>query len=513
MTQAKRGIVSIRDSKLLSDSETQNISGGNVLLLKPVRLELSGDVLKIQKEYAQNENISKTQKFSAADENGVVFPKERKVNIMRQKAGGLGLSIKGGSENKLPILISRIFKDQAADHTGQLFVGDAIIKVNNTVLDQCTHDDAVNILRVAGEQVTLLVRHYRPATPFLNKNLVKSKNNPSSSEESSSNQLQDENNWQSPRNSRESDQSWTSTSSEKKWIDVVSLNLILACVTRYIPGTDKRRPNAFEVKCRDGQSSGVVQCEDGVSLADWVKHISNNITQLTSQQITIWNKTFESHLQIVDMCWVSERTMSHQPWHRWKQKFVVVKGCNIYVLDNPPETVGDIGGCDRIFKVYQAMFRTLKESEHVDDRPFCFLLQTSLTTSIYFSTETKSELKRVESAWHKATYAAITRLASKTFSVVVKNKSAGLTLDWIMGFGLYDIEEKRYVWKYKFSQLKGSSDDSKSKLRLHFQDADTKRIETKELQCNNLQGLLYCMHAFLTAKVVSVDPNFLKSSS
>lgn len=52
------------------------------------------------------------------------------VQITRQKLGGLGLSIKGGAEHKLPILISRIYKDQAADVTGQLFVGDAIIKVS-----------------------------------------------------------------------------------------------------------------------------------------------------------------------------------------------------------------------------------------------------------------------------------------------------------------------------------------------------------------------------------------------
>lgn len=50
--------------------------------------------------------------------------------MTRQKVGGLGLSIKGGAEHKLPILISRIFKDQAADRTGELFVGDAIIKGN-----------------------------------------------------------------------------------------------------------------------------------------------------------------------------------------------------------------------------------------------------------------------------------------------------------------------------------------------------------------------------------------------
>lgn len=42
------------------------------------------------------------------------------------------MSIKGGAEHKLPILISKIYKDQAADVTGQLFVGDAIIKVKKS---------------------------------------------------------------------------------------------------------------------------------------------------------------------------------------------------------------------------------------------------------------------------------------------------------------------------------------------------------------------------------------------
>lgn len=57
---------------------------------------------------------------------------ERMVQIRRDRNSGLGLSIKGGAEHKLPILISKIYKEQAADITGQLFVGDAIIKVKKT---------------------------------------------------------------------------------------------------------------------------------------------------------------------------------------------------------------------------------------------------------------------------------------------------------------------------------------------------------------------------------------------
>lgn len=52
------------------------------------------------------------------------------MKIVRDDKTGLGLSIKGGAEHNLPIMISQIFKDQAADKTGKLFVGDAIIKGN-----------------------------------------------------------------------------------------------------------------------------------------------------------------------------------------------------------------------------------------------------------------------------------------------------------------------------------------------------------------------------------------------
>lgn len=59
------------------------------------------------------------------------------VQVRRSKDGGMGLSIKGGAEHKLPILISKINKDSAAESTGQLFVGDAILKVCNHLYFFC----------------------------------------------------------------------------------------------------------------------------------------------------------------------------------------------------------------------------------------------------------------------------------------------------------------------------------------------------------------------------------------
>ena len=48
--------------------------------------------------------------------------------IKTQTGQGLGISIKGGRENRMPILISKIFKGMAADQTGKLYIGDAIVR-------------------------------------------------------------------------------------------------------------------------------------------------------------------------------------------------------------------------------------------------------------------------------------------------------------------------------------------------------------------------------------------------
>ncbi|KAG7244854.1 hypothetical protein INR49_029873 [Caranx melampygus] len=80
---------------------------------------------------------------------------KRTVRVTKQDVGGLGISIKGGRENKMPILISKIFKGLAADQTEALYVGDAILSVNGYDLREATHDEAVQALKKTGKEVIL----------------------------------------------------------------------------------------------------------------------------------------------------------------------------------------------------------------------------------------------------------------------------------------------------------------------------------------------------------------------
>ena len=84
-----------------------------------------------------------------------VGSQKRGVKVLKQELGGLGISIKGGKENKMPILISKIFKGLAADQTQALYVGDAILSVNGADLRDATHDEAVQALKRAGREVLL----------------------------------------------------------------------------------------------------------------------------------------------------------------------------------------------------------------------------------------------------------------------------------------------------------------------------------------------------------------------
>jgi len=80
---------------------------------------------------------------------------KRTVRVVKEDNNGLGISIKGGRENKMPILISKIFPGMAADKTNQLFVGDAVLSVNGEDLKEATHDEAVKALKRAGKFVDL----------------------------------------------------------------------------------------------------------------------------------------------------------------------------------------------------------------------------------------------------------------------------------------------------------------------------------------------------------------------
>eukprot|EP00095_Tigriopus_kingsejongensis_P005920 maker-scaffold825_size91437-snap-gene-0.16 protein:Tk05920 transcript:maker-scaffold825_size91437-snap-gene-0.16-mRNA-1 annotation:"gamma-1-syntrophin isoform x2" len=549
--------------------------------------------------------------FPDDDDSYPMDNKKRTLRLKRQPDGSLGISIKGGTDHNLPILISKVCRlEPEEDHP---FIGDAITKVNHTSLSHVTHDEAINILRNAGPEVVLSVRHFRTAAPFLLKSVRQfipeqeqnvdiidgNSNATTTSSGPNMNPSQDVCSPSMPSSisahkfmpqatsasaahcdslirrtscgstpvidspcsvGSDGSTSWNGIPRVKrKWVDVVEVPLMMAYITRYIFGTDRIRPNSFEVRGMNGSHTGVIQSQDLAVLSHWIKLISDYITALTNIkafpvlelkessgpkavitgplhvddlqphtnvmsitwnpnqslplfQAAMLNRDFSSSEQLTYMGWVGEGVLnSNQPWQNWTPRFLALRGIHVCVFDKPPIETSDWEGPHiQRYRVYEAMFRIIKESENVDERQHCFLIQTTGGESRYFSMETRADLLRVESAWHRTVCFTIAELGSKTFHVVYKHAPAAFTIDWTDGFLLNPFTSHNYHFIYAFSQLKSSSDDGNSTLKLEFVDPPGTRGSVEQtLICPKLQDLLFYMHAFLTAKVASLDPVFL----
>uniref|UniRef100_A0A914LPB6 PDZ domain-containing protein n=1 Tax=Meloidogyne incognita TaxID=6306 RepID=A0A914LPB6_MELIC len=96
---------------------------------------------------SRRKNINENSKASPSvyfDKRGV--GKTRRIHLHLEDNEGLGISITGGKEHGVPIIISELHSGQAAETSGNLFVGDAILSVNGKSLNNLKHSQAVKIL-------------------------------------------------------------------------------------------------------------------------------------------------------------------------------------------------------------------------------------------------------------------------------------------------------------------------------------------------------------------------------
>ncbi|TNN60967.1 Gamma-2-syntrophin [Liparis tanakae] len=86
---------------------------------------------------------------------------------------------------------------------------------------------------------------------------------------------------------------------EKRWLDAVSLPLLMARVSRYKAGTDQLRSNCFEVFALDGAGANILQCCTAAESTDWLQAISTNIHELTRENVSPLLNTRDERLASV----------------------------------------------------------------------------------------------------------------------------------------------------------------------------------------------------------------------
>ncbi|XP_011919419.1 PREDICTED: gamma-2-syntrophin [Cercocebus atys] len=483
---------------LLYDEESENAYD--------VRLKLTKEVLTIQKQDVVCVGGSHQGR------------NHRTVTLRRQAVSGLGLSIKGGSEHNVPVVISKIFKDQAADQTGMLFVGDAVLQVNGINVENATHEEVVHLLRNAGNEVTITVEYLREAPAFLK--LPLGSPGPSSDHSSgASSPLFDSGLHLNGNSSNTAPSSPSSPIAkdpryEKRWLDTLSVPLSMARISRYKAGAEKLRWNAFEVLALDGVSSGVLRFYTAQDGADWLRAVSANIRELTLQNMKMANKCCSPSDQVVHMGWVNEKLQGADSSQTFRPKFLALKGPSFYVFSTPPVSTFDWVRAERTYHLCEVLFKVHKiftvrtRASHC-----CSSHAPPPGRAMFLNVELRQRAGRVGEVLQRATFMEVQRTGSRTYMCSWQGEMLCFTVDFAMGFTCFESKTKNVLWRFKFSQLKGSSDDGKTRVKLLFQNLDTKQIETKELEFQDLTAVLHCIHSFIAAKVASVDPGFMDSQS
>ena len=125
----------------------------------------------------------------------------------------------------------------------------------------------------------------------------------------------------------------------------------------------------------------------------------------------LYNRNFPVGERIEYMGWVNEGILNGQiSWQTYKPRFLVLKGTEVLLFDNPPLNIAMLAKPAVAYKVYQTMFRVVKESETVDSRQHCFLLQSSGQDPRYLSVETRQELLRIENSWNASIVTSVIKL-------------------------------------------------------------------------------------------------------
>ncbi|KAE9546894.1 hypothetical protein FO519_009893, partial [Halicephalobus sp. NKZ332] len=427
-------------------------------------------------------------------------------------------SIKGGAGTGgqgAPVVVSKVIPGFPAAQTGQIFVGDKILEVNGTNVSGLTHEEVVKLLKdTSGPSISLIVQQEPQMAPMRSP----SKRHSGSYAESTEGSIHLKGALKSPsvdRHSRYSSLVKDDELRSSSWKTINRLPLPMAIVTRFLWGTDKIRSNAFELRTVDGKKSGIIHCEDGKALEQWVKHIEHHIEVLNKKSIKMSNKYLHPSEHITFIGWVEERMPDgyfEDPKLKWEQRFLILKGSDVCIFESPPLNSEELDRCVSMYKIYETALRTA--IKHRDRRPHVFCIDSYQGQSHYFSVQSVHQLHQLESAFYNSIYKAVTSVQTRTFACSFEGRPAGLVLDFKQGFSLYDIPTKKYIWQFSFEDLVSSSDDGKMRLELIFRNPEKGKEfkETKEMECDQVLSIVYTLHAFYITLMMGIDPEFLKAS-
>ncbi|KAM3873685.1 beta-1-syntrophin [Diretmus argenteus] len=437
--------------------------------------------------------------------------RKRCVKVAKQEVGGLGISIKGGKENKMPILISKIFKGLAADQTQALYVGDAILSVNGVNLRDATHDEAVQVLKRAGKEVTLEVKYMREATPYVKKGSPVS-----------------EIGWETPppESPRLGSPPFTPCCEPPPSLSLQGdrrcIPLKMGYVTRAMTTPDPEN-RQLELHSPDARHTVVLRCPDQPSALAWFSAMHSATSALAQQVLAeVIQNTARTGIagskEIRHMGWLAGKTESEKQC--WKPVLVVVTEKDLLLYDSLPRGKE---AWHSPAHTYPLLATRLVHSgpERGSPRPgteLSFATRTGTRLGIeahLFRAETTKDL----SLWtrHIVTgcHTSAEMIKEVTTSCLYQGKECRLVVHYEQGFsvlsephqgegengearGVHTPTRPRVLLSYPYEKLKMSSDDG---VRMLFLDFGGKEGEIQLDLHSCPKPIVFILHSFLSAKI------------
>lgn len=433
--------------------------------------------------------------YPTPDENtpDVVSNQKRYVKVVKEEVGGLGISIKGGKENNMPILISKIFKGLAADKTNALYVGDAILSVNNEDLRNATHDEAVRALKRAGKEVELVVRYLKEITPYFKKNFQL---------EGVGWQLDNRRPIAKPAPSGE----------------IKIIPLAWAVLTRAGPDTlphmaggegidNFGNSTIFELKSPDHRFSVVFRCkEPGGQANAWFNAIHGNLLAVNEQcareaNMLLTNSEYDKQIKL--MGWLHENVIDQvSGTQTWRPVWAAILDHDWNFYPSPPSTPEEWAKPATEHRLICT--RLVNSGVPNAERKTCFYTFTTRTGTRH---GVEGHVMRVEtqqdsSMWTRTivegAHLSAQTLETVHINVIWRGSACVLTVHFENGFFLDDQSSQQQLWQYPFERLRYSTDDNQRRLILDFGGQDGEHdIDVQ----TNPKPLVFIIHTFLSAKV------------
>ncbi|KAK9513519.1 hypothetical protein VZT92_027045 [Zoarces viviparus] len=447
--------------------------------------------------------------------------RKRCLKVTKQEVGGLGISIKGGKENKMPILISKIFKGLAADQTQALYVGDAILSVNSVNLRDATHDEAVQALKRAGKEVTLEVKYMREATPYVKKGSPVS-----------------EIGWETPPpESPRLSPTIISSSSSFNTFDPPSsptqpslslqgdrrcIPLKMCCVTRAMTTPDPEN-RQLELHSPDARHTVVLRCPDQPSALCWFSVMHSVTSKLAQRALAeVIQSTARTGVagskEIRHLGWLAGKTESEKQC--WKPVLMVVTEKDLLLYESLPRGKE---AWQSPAHMYPLLATRLVHSGPDRGSPHS-------GTELFFATRTgtrlgiETHLFRAEttkdlSLWTRhivnGCHASAEMIKEVTTSCLYQSQECRLVIHYEQGFsvladpklgdgdngeerGAHTPTRPRVLLSYPYEKLKMSSDDGVRMLFLEFGGKEGE-IQLDLHSCP--KPIVFILHSFLSAKI------------